>query len=224
MAIIWPCPLTPSTYAAAGRDIAVPAQRCPQCGRTLWGWGGYWRWVRPEREHRPEERPEDCLPVWVRRGRCASCGRTHALTPSFLFQRRLDAATVVGAALAQTAQGSGARAVAEQLAVPHSTARDWWRRVRARAPALLAELLALATGLDPAPVQVRADGVAGIIQALESAWQRAHGRLGGHTPGQWELWSLVSGGLALGANRSPPSPWRRGGDWMRGIPFMEVPR
>lgn len=124
----------------------------------------------------------------------------------------------MGTALVQVAKGSGARTVAEQLAVPHSTVRDWWRRARAGAPALLAELLALATSLDTAPVQVHSDGVAGMLQALEGAWQRARGRLGGRIPGPWDFWSLVSGGLALAANRSPPSPWGLGGGWMRAFP------
>lgn len=200
MAIIWPSPLAPSSYAAAGQQITVPAQACPSCRRPLTGWGGYWRWVRaggsPEQEQR----------VWIRRGRCPQCRRSHALLPSFLFVRRLDAVERIGAGLEQAAGGSGGRTIAQQLGLPHTTVRDWWRRVRARAPTLLAPLLALATRLDPAPVALHADGVAAVLEALASTWQRARRHLGARVPEQWPFWSVVSGGRALAPHTSPPFP------------------
>jgi Flp pilus assembly protein TadB len=91
MAIIWPCPLPPSSYAAAGRQVATPVQACPSCRSPLTGWGGYWRWVRPE--HGPEQR------IWIHRGWCTECRRTQALLPSFLFVHWLDDDTVIGEAL-----------------------------------------------------------------------------------------------------------------------------
>ena len=203
MAIIWPCPLSPSSYAAAGRGITAPAQACPSCNRQLIGWGGYWRWVRAER--RPEQR------IWIRRGWCAHCRRTQALLPSFLFARRLDEDAVIGSALSLAADGTGARTIAQQLALPHTTVRDWWRRARARAPTLLASLLALATSLDPAPVALSADGLTSVLEALESAWQRARQRLGARIPDRWAFWSLISGGLALAPHTSPPFPGGQGG-------------
>ena len=121
MAIIWPCPLTSSSYAAAGQRIVVPAQACPSCSRPLTGWGGYWRWVRSERL--PAQR------IWIRRGWCARCRRTQAFLPSFLFARRLDEDAVIGSALTLAVGGRGARTIAQQLAVPHTTVRDWWRRM-----------------------------------------------------------------------------------------------
>src|SRR5438105_1757816 len=39
-----------------------------------------------------------------------------------------------GPGLALAASGLGLRAVARRLDVPHTTARSWWRRFRARAP------------------------------------------------------------------------------------------
>jgi len=198
MAIIWPCPLTPSTYAEAGREISVPPVVCPGCRRQLTGWGGYWRWVRAERV--PEQR------IWIRRGRCRHCRRTHALLPSFLFVCRLDVAQVIGTALDRVAAGIGARTIAQQLALPHTTVRDWWRRVRTKAPTLLASMLMLATSLDPAPVALSADGAPAVLEALWCAWRRTQQRLAGRTPDQWAFWSLVSGGLALAANTSPPLP------------------
>jgi len=131
--------------------------------------------------------------------------------PSFLFIRRLDEDAVIGAALTMAASRYGARTIARQLAIPHTTVRDWWRRVRVRAPELLAALLALATRLDPAPVELTAGGAPGVLQALQAAWQRARDRLGAHFPDRWAFWSLVSGGLALAAHTSPPLPGGYGG-------------
>jgi hypothetical protein len=171
---------------------------CPHGHGQLTGWGGYWRWVRAERL--PAER------IWIRRGRCARCWQTQALLPSFLFARRLDASQVIGPALALAAGGSGARPIAQQFAVPHSTVRDWWRRLRVRAPALLAALLALATSLETTPVEIATDGAAAVLEALEHSWGRARARLGARLPDRWAFWSLISGGLALAPHTSPPLP------------------
>ena len=204
LAIIWSCPLSPSSYAALGQQVPTPAQACPGCKRPLTGWGGYWRWVREE--HCPAER------IWIRRGWCAQCGRTQALLPSFLFVRRLDVDTVIGSALEQAAGGRGARPIAHALGLPYTTVRDWWRRVCARGPTLLASLLAVATSLDLAPVALSRDGAAAVLEALEQTWQRARQRLGARIPDRWAFWSLVSGGLALATNISPPLPveWAAG--------------
>jgi len=204
MAIIWPCPLSPSSYAAVGQRVAVPTQACPGCRRPLTGWGGYWRWVRAEGAEGAEGVAEQR--IWIRRGWCGHCRRTQALLPSFLFTRRLDAGAVIGTALTLAAAGSGARPIARQLAVPHTTVRDWWRRVRARAPTLLASLLALALRLDAAPVDLRMDRAAAVLEALAAAWERAQQRLADRTPDRWAFWSLVSGGLALAPHTPPPLP------------------
>jgi Domain of unknown function (DUF6431) len=198
MAIIWPYPQDVASYAADGRGIDVPTQVCPGCHRPLTNWGGYWRWVRAERV--AEQR------IWIRRGWCAACGRSQAVLPSFLLARRLDVVEVIGSALEQAAAGKGARPIAEDLKLPHTTVRDWWRRVKTKAPELLASVLALATSLDPAPVDLRTDGAAAVVEALANAWQRARQRLANRTPDQWAFWSLVSGGLALAPHTSPPLP------------------
>lgn len=198
MSILWPCPLTPSSYAADGRAIEVPPQVCPRCELPLIGWGGYWRWVRSEQgaDHR----------VWIRRGRCRHCWRTHALLPSFLLVSRLDVVQVIGRAIERAADGIGGRTIAQESALPHTTVRDWWRRVRARTPTLLAGLLELATRIDPAPVLLVRDGAAAVVEAIRCAWQRARQRLGHRTPDPWAFWSLISGGLALAPHTSPPLP------------------
>jgi hypothetical protein len=202
--------LSPSSYAAAGREITASAQVCPSCSHQLTGWGGYWRWVRAER--RPEQR------IWIQRGWCAHCRHAEALLPSFLLVRRLDEDAVIGSALSLAAGGTGARAIAQQLAVPRSTVRDWWRRACARAPTLLASLLALATSLDPAPVALTADGLVGVLEALENAWERARQHLGARLPDRWGFWSLISGGLALAAHTSPPLPGGSGASKVRASP------
>jgi len=203
MAIIWPCPLEVSSYAAAGQQITVPAQACPSCKQRLVGWGGYWRWVRAG--SLPEQQ------VWIRRGWCRRCRRTHALLPSFLFVRRLDPAAIIGSALSLAVAGRGLRPIAQQLAVPHTTVRDWWRRLCIRAPTLLPPLLRQALSLDLAPVALVADGAAAVLEALETAWQRARARLGPRLPDRWAFWSLISGGLALAPHTSPPFPVGRAG-------------
>jgi hypothetical protein len=113
---------------------------------------------------------------------------------------------VIGAGLDQLAAGVGARRVAHELALPHTTVRGWWRRLCARAAELLTELLALATSLDPAPVELFTDGATAVVAAVLCAWQRAQLRLGHRTPDRWAFWSLISGGLALAPHTSPPLP------------------
>jgi putative restriction endonuclease len=44
-------------------------------------WGGYWRWLRA---------PLLIERIWIRRGRCGVCRRTHALLPDLVLARRLD--------------------------------------------------------------------------------------------------------------------------------------
>jgi len=144
--------------------------------------------------------------IWIRRGRCKRCRCTQALLPSFLLICRLDVTQVIGTALDQAAAGTGARTIARHLGVPHTTARDWGRRVRANASVLLSPLLALATSFDPAPVDLTTDGTAAMLEALRCAWQRTQRRLAGQIPDLWSFWSLVSGGQALALHMSPPLP------------------
>jgi hypothetical protein len=128
------------------------------------------------------------------------------LLPSFLLIDRLDVVQVIGVGLDHAAHGMGARTVAHQLALPHTTVRDWWRRLRARAPTLLVAILALATSLDPAPVDLMMDGAPAVLEAVELTWQRAARHLADRLPDRWGFWSLVSGGLALAPHTGPPLP------------------
>jgi hypothetical protein len=139
--------------------------------------------------------------------------------PDFLLERRLDEVEVIGHALAfGIVSGLGMRTVADRLGVPMTTARGWRRRFQFRAPALAAALVAVAVHLDPAAVVVTSDGEVAALEALGAAWQRTRTRFGERVPGVWRFWSLISGGKALGTNRSPPFRQRSGADWMVLIP------
>lgn len=193
LAIVWPCRLSVAEYAAAGKHIEVPAQDCPDCGRTLTRWSGYWRWLRDRTVHR----------VWVRRGRCCACRRTHALLPDFVHERRLDAVDVIGEALERAIGGHGMRRLAAGMDVPVSTARDWRRRHRARAPALLALFAGLAIRLGDELADLPPTVEAAAMAALAAAWARARDRLRDGIGGLWRFWNAVCGGRGLGTNTSP---------------------
>jgi hypothetical protein len=118
---------------------------------------------------------------------------------------RLDEVEVIGRNLALHVTGLSMRNVAEQLAVPRTTAREWRRRFQLRAPALAAALVAVAVHLDPAAVVLSTNGEAAALEVLGAAWQRARTRFGEGAPAVWRFWSLISGGQAVGTNRSPPA-------------------
>jgi hypothetical protein len=199
LSIVWRCGHDVSGYLALGRQVEVGEHACPRCGQRLGGWGGYWRWIRGRGTHQ----------LWIRRLRCSICRRSHALLPDFLLERRLDEVEVIGRALVcAIVIGLGVRKVADRVGVPMTTARGWRRRFRLRAPALAVALVAIAVHLDPTAVVLEDEGETGAILALGAAWQRAQQRFGDLTPSVWRLWSLISGGQALGTNRSPPATWR----------------
>jgi hypothetical protein len=122
MAIVWSCALGVDAYSAQGRGVEVPRPCCPGCGASMIFWSGY-------------DRPVRCratFKVWVRRARCKACRASHALLPSFLLVRRLDGVEVIGPTIEAVACGAGTRSSARRAGVPHTTARSWWRRHRAR--------------------------------------------------------------------------------------------
>jgi hypothetical protein len=207
VAIIWPYPSSPSSYVTAGQQVVVPPQRCPSCLRRLVGWGGYWRWLRA---------PLLVERIWIRRGRCSTCLRSHALLPDLVLVHRLDAVEVIGDGLVRKlTSGLGLRLIAEQLAVPHTTLRSWWRRFRVRSPMLLAQWTALAVALDGTWVDVNAvTSERAALESLSVAWRRARARFGERVGDPWSFWSRISGGQALGTHTT--SPWARavGADWM----------
>ena len=142
--------------------------------------------------------------IWVRRAKCRSCNVTHALLPTFLLRRRLDPGAVIGGAVARMVGGVGARSVAAALGVPHTTARDWRRRHRARAPGWLvrAEALLVELGGDLRRASRDVEGAA--LDALVDAWRWTARRAAGAVPGLWGFVSAVSGGSWLSTTTSPP--------------------
>jgi hypothetical protein len=110
------------------------------------------------------------------------------------------------------------RRVADRLGVPMTTAREWRRRFQVRAPTLAAALVAVAVQLDPIAVVLSMNGEAAVIELLGAAWLRARTRFGERVPAAWRFWSLISGGQALGTNRSPPATGAFGAGWMTPSP------
>ena len=194
--MVWNCPLGVDAYAAAGRALAVPRPRCPSCHALLIFWPGYWRFVRHQ---------GTSVRIWIRRSKCRACNVTHALLPAFLLRRRLDPAAVIGGAVARIVAGAGVRSVAQALGVPHTTAREWRRRHRARAPASLARAEALLVELGGELRRASSPDVErAALEALVDAWRWAARRAAGATPGLWQFVSAVSGGSWLSTTTSPP--------------------
>jgi hypothetical protein len=174
-------------------------------------WGGYWRWLRA---------PLLIERIWIRRGRCAVCRRTHALLPDLVLARRLDAVAVIGRGIAlKVLANIGLRRIAEQLDVPHTTVRTWWHRFGARSPTLQAGCSALAVALDGTAVKLATEGERAALDALQLAWQRAHIRFGDAVGELWRFWSHSSGGDALGTNTTSPWAVGSGADWMAASHF-----
>jgi hypothetical protein len=165
---------------------------CPDCGGPLGPWG----WARV-RVLRGGSAPVEVRP---RRSRCRSCGRSHVLLPVFALLRRADLVTVIGAALAATAAGAGARTVAAALGRPVETVRGWVRRFAGRAEAVRVAFTALlvGVGVDPVPpaaaVTAFADAVAAVAGASVAVRSRWPGV--GEVP-PWLLAAAVSGGRLL---------------------------
>jgi Domain of unknown function (DUF6431) len=213
VAIIWPYPSSPLSYVTAGQQVAVPPQRCPSCQRWLVGWGGYWRWLRA---------PLLVERIWIRRGRCSTCRRSHALLPDLVLARRLDVVDVIGRGVATNLTSRlGLRPIAEQLDVPHTTVRSWLERFRARSPMLLARCSALAVALDGTAVNVTAGAASErtALDVLNVVWQRAVARFGERIGNPWSFWSRISGGQALGTHTTSPWAHAAGADWMTPSPL-----
>lgn len=199
VAIVWACGLSVDEYVAAGRAVVVPRAICPSCSTAMAFWSGYERSIR----HRGP-----ALKLWVRRARCASCQASHALLPSFCLLGRLDAVEVIGSALgAVVVDSHGVRPVAASADVPHTTARDWVRRLCRRAELVAAAFAALVvelTGLAP-PTPV-AQAVAGhALELIHMAFAAVRSRAGPVLPSLWGFAAAVTGGRLLGTNTDPLS-------------------
>jgi transposase-like protein len=196
MAIVWPCALSVDEYVTAGRDLEVPRPDCPACSAPMGFWSGYHRMLRAGGRD---------LRLWVPRARCRRCSTTHALLPAFVVAGRLDAVEAIGAVLEEVAQGpGGVRPAAEAAAVPHTTARGWWRRFRQRAEQLAASLAALAADLGDGVVAIGHDTARRALTAVREAYSAACSLPGWQAVGRWRFLNAVTGGRWLATNSDCP--------------------
>ena len=188
------------------RRLVSGALTCPECGQRLAPWGhAAPRFVRVAAELVRRIRP--------RRGICSSavgCGRSHVLLPRFCLGRRVDAVTVIWAALLARAAGRGWRTIVAAAGRPASTVRGWVARFAAHAEPIRVAFARLErhanTGGDldrivPAGCAV-ADAVAQIGVAC-AAVRRARGPAVFAVSGA-EMVAACSGGWLLAA-RPPPA-------------------
>ena len=181
-----------------GPELA-PEARCPACGGDLGRWGSYERWVR---------RREEVFSLRLARAICRSCGRTHALLPSFLLAGRIDLAEAILDALRMAGGGRGHRPIAAGAMVPEATVRGWLRRARRMAAAWHAVFAALAfeLGARPGRSPPAPSSLAALWEAIGLAHRAAIERFGTAVPGSLGAFSVaVSGGLLL-TNTSCPFP------------------
>lgn len=196
MAIVWPCALSVDEYVAAGRDLEVPRPKCPTCSAEMSFWSGYERYVRSQGV---------CRRVWVRRAQCKPCGHTHALLPAFVVAGRLDDAETIGAALEKLAEGpDGVRPVAEAAAVPHTTARGWWRRFQARAEGLALGFCALGAELGGTLTTASGSVPERALSAMGRAFAAACAFPGWLALSCWRFCNVVAGGSWLATNTNSP--------------------
>jgi hypothetical protein len=159
-------------------------------------WSGYWRHLRAGGL---------CHRAFIPRVRCSLCRVSHALLPAFLLSGRLDAVETIGSVLEEVTGGVGVRRAAGRVDVPHTTARDWWRRFRERAERLAVAFAALAVelgGVTVSPTR-RLEGWA--LAAMVAAWQAAADLPGWAALGGWRFCSATCGGVLIAANTNPLS-------------------
>ena len=196
MAIVVPLSVSVEAYAAAGRDVVVEMPSCPDCASSMGGWAGYWRFVREA---------ATCVKIFVRRARCDSCGRTHALRPAFCLRNRLDVAEVIGSVVEAVAGGlCGVRPAACAVGVPHTTARGWVRAFGTNAGRLAAAFSALSIELAGEVVSVGADQRGGALRAIRASFDAASALVGWASLGLWRFCCAVSGGSVLAPNTNSP--------------------
>ena len=199
MAIVWACRLGLEEYRESGREVVVPRPECPGCATAMVFWAGYERWVRVGGR---------CWRLWVRRARCSCCKVSHALIPAFCLVGRLDVVDCVGEGISAMVEGGGGgvgvRPVADRLDVPHTTARDWLRRFRARAAILTAGFSAVTVELCGVAPRLPTGMDRAALGAIKWAWAAAIWRAGAGVAAMWSFVSLVTGGSFLAANTDPP--------------------
>ena len=173
---------------------------CPGCGGRL---GGHGQAVRRQvfRAGRV------AVAVRPRRARCASCGVTHVLLPSWLLSRRCDGTAVIGDMLARAARGQGFRSIAKVSGVPEGTVRSRLRRFRGSAGRIREFFTRLAgvLAVDPVPLDPAGSVLGDAVVAVAAAGAAAAGRWPALTVSAWELAAVMTMGSLL----SPAVVFRR---------------
>jgi hypothetical protein len=142
--------------------------------------------------------------VWLRRGRCKPCGKTHVLLPSFLLKWRLYVSATIGELLEEAVTRSGGlRPVAQDHGIPHSTAREWVRDFSSRARDLVAGFAAAAVGLGGTATHSEPNPARSAIRAIRSAWHSVMSFPGWIGIGIWGFASAACGGTLVATNTSP---------------------
>jgi Domain of unknown function (DUF6431) len=170
---------------AASADLEGGLLACPSCGTgRLRRWGhGRERAIRLLNGKTARLRP--------RRARCACCGRTHVLLPSWCAPRRADAVEVIGTAAAASLAGAGCGRISADLGVPPATVRGWLRRLRSRAEAMRQDAmhqLGFIGGADPALPEPSGSALGDALSAVAAA---AHAAITGYGFTRADLWPLL---------------------------------
>ncbi len=195
MAIVWVCGLDVDTYRDRGRDLDIPRFDCPVCGLAMVMWGWYQRYLRL---------PAWCALVLIRRQRCQACTCSHAVLPSFVTYQRLDEVAGIGEGIEAMVAGGGARAVADQLALPHTTVRDWRRRFRTRAGLLAMGIAAVVVALTGTLPRLSAEPERAAIQAMKAAWAAVAARRWAVIGNAFVVANVICGSHLLSTNTNPP--------------------
>jgi hypothetical protein len=137
--------------------------------------------------------------------RCSACRVSHALLPAFLLSGRLDVVETIASVLEEVTAGAGVRPAAGRVDVPHTTARDWWRRFGDRAERLAVAFAALAVELGGVTIRPsrRVEGWA--LAAMAAAWEAAAGLPGWAPIGPWRFVSASCGAMLIATNTNPLS-------------------
>ena len=148
------------------------------------------------------------IKLLVRRARCRGCRTSHALLPDFVTHGRLDGSEVIGAGVEAMANGVGSRSTAAVTGVPHTTVRDWNRRLAFRAPMLTVGFWASCVALgDLVPRVVTTGSLAVLSAAITAAVAAARRRLGAEGS-HWRIANRIIGGHLISTNTDPP--WAAG--------------
>jgi hypothetical protein len=194
VSIVFACPLPVDAYVDLGRDLDVPRPNCPVCSEVMTLWGFYERYVRIG----------TVVKLLVRRVRCQGCATSHALLPDFVTHGRLDGIEVIGAGIEAMTKGIGARAAAVIAGLPHTTVRDWRRRLASRAPMLTVGFWAACVALGDLVERSVATGVLSFLDAAITAAVGAVRRRFGAHGSDWRIANRIVGGHLISTNTDPP--------------------